>query len=36
MKAVENIKQDAVTASKGKIPAARPVSEVAGTPNWSE
>lgn len=36
MKAVENIKQEAVTASKAKYPMHRPVSDVAGTPNWSE
>ena len=36
MKAVENIKQDAVTASKAKGPINLPVSDVAGTPNWSE
>jgi serine/threonine protein kinase len=36
IKAVENIQQEALTASKAKVPLVRPVSEVAGTPNWSE
>lgn len=36
MKAVENIKQEAVTASKARGLVTRPVSDVAGTPNWSQ
>ena len=36
MKAVENIKQEAITASKAKgLNNVHPVSDVAGTPNWS-
>lgn len=35
MKAVENFKQEVVTASRAKMPL-KPVSNVAGTPHWSE
>ncbi len=35
MKAVVNFKQDVITASKANGIGMRPVSGVAGTPNWN-